>query len=64
MKVNLGIEKEKKSIDKQIYIDKVEKYIKDNLQFNDDNDKENKIGDIWFNCLRELSKYEYDIIFW
>ena len=59
----MGHKKRRKSFDRQIYIDKAENYIKENPQLNVDNDKENKIGDIWFNCLKELSNYESDIIF-
>ena len=58
-----GHKKRKKSFDRQLYIDKANKAVKDILLLNDENECENKIGDIWFNCLKDLSMFEHDILF-
>ena len=59
----IGHKKRKKSFDRQLYIDKAHKAVKDILLLNDENGCENKIVDIWFNCLKDLSMFEYDILF-
>lgn len=64
MEENIFAIKQGKNIfDRQLYIDKVNKAVKDILLLIDENKCENKIGDIWFNCLKDLSMFEYDILF-
>ena len=59
----VGHRKRKKSYDRQLYIDIATNNIKDICLLNGQKELENEIGNIWFNCLKNLSKFEHDILY-